>query len=153
MRVYIMGSKADNLPNMSHAYTGLREKIFALCDICTGFNSSALVISCIFPLTARRFPDVYIFSLCFFILCSYSVIPFSSKSLIYSIFLKYLTAFFFSLLKYMFFLSTSTVNLYWKTVELSGGRQKNSLPMLDRQEIDTKIIQTKPFALLSSPFF
>ncbi len=81
-----MGSKADNLPNMRHAYTGLREQIFALCDICAGFNSSAHVISCIFPLTARHFHDVYIFSLCVFVLCSSSVIPFFANSLFHPTF-------------------------------------------------------------------
>ncbi len=45
----------------------------------SGFKSSALVISCIFPLTARHFLDVYIFSLCLFILCSSS-----SSSILFS---------------------------------------------------------------------
>jgi hypothetical protein len=52
----------------------------------------------------------------------------------------------------------STVYLYWIENRVAGrihnwGPQTNSLSMLDRQEIDTKIIQTKPFTLLSSTFF
>jgi hypothetical protein len=117
-----MGSKTDNLPNMRQ---GLREQIFALCDICAGFNSSALVISCIFPLTARHFPDVYVSSLVYAF--SFSAPPppssFSPSFLSLTLFSKYLLSVFISLLKCILSVRIyilQYIYLYWIENRVAG---------------------------------